>query len=187
MEGAACGTDLDCPAPLTCVSSLCGTAQTGASCNSTDPDYHTPCQVGDTCVATQAELSAIEQMGPAADPCNAVGLVCLAASGQSGEAFLCLSPAVEPQQDWSPDGVPFDDTACNPNDATCESYYTGADRAAPVCGPFILGVPDRCMEACTTGDDCDSTTLDCISGQCKPNYCYSNSSNASELSTAQTG
>ncbi len=41
------------------------------------------------------------------------------------------------------------------------------------------------MEACTTGDDCDSITLDCIGGQCKPNYCYSNSSSASELSTAQ--
>ncbi len=189
--GSACNMDSQCPAPFACVNSACNyVTETAFTCNNkSDPSYHTPCQLGDTCVVTQAELTALESFGSTSDPCNAVGLVCGVASDSAGnEIFICEKPGVEAPYSWSPDGLPFDDTICNPKDASCESYYTGADRAAAVCGPFIIGGGDRCLESCTTGDDCDSVTLDCVKGQCKPNYCYAdgmNGSNPTALSNAQ--
>ncbi len=186
-DGDACGSDADCPAPYTCVSSSCGLAQTSASCNNpADPGYHTPCQVGDACIVSHTELFVIEQNGLSADPCIASGLVCVFL-GQDG---ICVTPSVSATEAWSPDGPPYDTTFCNPKEPTCASYYTGADRTAPVCGPFILpeisgGPANRCEETCTSGDDCDSVALDCIEGQCKPNYCYSDAIDTSQLSTAQ--
>ena len=123
----------------------------------------------------------IEQYGEGSDPCQASGLVCLFV----GNDGLCLTPSITAQI-GSPDGPPFDQTACSAKDNKCASYYTGADRAAPVCGPFMIGAPDHCEEACTTGDDCDSITSDCLNGQCKPNYCFAdNAAQAKSFSSLQ--
>ncbi len=90
MAGAVCGSDADCAPPFTCVGSACGIPQTGGSCNSnTDPDYHTPCQVGDACIVTQTELGAIERNGSTADPCYPSGLVCV--FGSSVRRYLPVS------------------------------------------------------------------------------------------------
>jgi len=175
MGGSNCNSDSDCPAPYTCGQGTCTFATSGDSCdtaktNNSTYHYHSPCQPGDACILNGNELTAIEENVAVSDPCLASGLACILLS-ESPYLGICVTPAISPQL-GNPDGPPFDTTVCSAKDPQCGSYYTGADRTAPTCGPFLIGAPDHCEESCTTGDDCDSITLDCIKGQCKPNYCY---------------
>ena len=88
--GSACNMDSDCPAPFVCASSICNyVSATAFSCNTKgDPGYHTPCQLGDSCLESAAEETALQNQGSAADPCSAVGLVCL----YTGSAYVCQTP-----------------------------------------------------------------------------------------------
>ncbi len=186
-QGTACSSDSQCPPPYVCAQGACGLAATANSCDTgklkvTGYTYHTPCEKGDACLFNTNELGAIESNVAASDPCLASGLVCILVSENPSYLGLCVTPAAAEPQAWSPDGPPFDTTVCNPKDNQCGSYYTGADRAAATCGPFMIGAPDHCEEACTTGDDCDNITWDCIKGQCKPNYCYADGT----VTTGQT-
>jgi hypothetical protein len=180
-----------CTNGLSCTSGKCQVPITGQIC---PPATGTTCNAGDDCSAYASSLVYYCGGSQNSDPCQNSGLNCVQTAQLGGSCplashtFTCMEPSVqnppyfqiylEPEE-LSPT---YAQTLCGTGS---DCVPAPGDTAAPTCGTwfvdtFLYGTyPDSgpitipvCMEACTKPDDCGSLALDCVSGQCVPNFCY---------------
>ncbi|MHB1846777.1 MAG: hypothetical protein ACYCWW_18300, partial [Deltaproteobacteria bacterium] len=150
-----------CANELVCTKGSCALPSTGQQCPSSRDGGQ--CLPGDDCT------NAINTQNPT-DPCSQWGLDCLAGT----TSYLCLEPEVLlPPSFPAAQELTQTYSVCAPGLSDCQP--SPGDTAPVTCGTFFNeGNPQIsvCLETCKTGDDCGSLALDCVNGQCVPNYCY---------------
>ncbi len=180
-----------CTNGLVCDSGKCALPSTGQQCPRADGGS---CEAGDDCTPYANALVFYCGGAENSDPCQNWGLNCLETAAASScplpaNSFTCMEPSVQVppyfQIYLEPEELDptYAETVCGQGQSACVPYP--GDTAAPACGTWFLDTfdygtyPDGgpilvpvCLETCTKPDDCGSLALDCVSGQCVPNFCY---------------